>query len=176
MEKKITVGNVCFIFDKKREKVLLLLRNKDPMKNMVTGVGGKTEFQEDIHLSCHREVFEETGIKPTNVCLKGVLKTIVDGGVYSSKLKNREFANAESHIFDFEKTGSTLDIGAVFSESKMGLSAKEKTDSSACVGMSSWILFVYTAQASEGLVRDCDEGRLVVCQACLCGLEAWIFL
>ena len=83
MEKKITVGNVCFIHDKKREKVLLLRRNKDPMKNMVTGVGGKTKFQEDIHLSCHREVYEETGITPTNVRLKGVLKTIVDDGTSS---------------------------------------------------------------------------------------------
>jgi 8-oxo-dGTP diphosphatase len=83
MEKKITIGNVCFLQDKQREKILLLHRSKDPMKNLTTGVGGKTDFQEDIHLSCHREVYEETGIQPTNVRLKGILKTIVDGGTSS---------------------------------------------------------------------------------------------
>ena len=80
MEKKISVGNVCFLLDKQREKVLLLHRNKEPMKNLTTGVGGKTDFLEDIYTSCHREIYEETGLKPTNIRLKGVLKTIVDGG------------------------------------------------------------------------------------------------
>jgi 8-oxo-dGTP diphosphatase len=80
MEKKITIGNVCFIFDKNREKVLLLHRFREPMKNAFTGVGGKTEFHEDIHLSCHREVTEETGLTPQNVQLKGIVKTLVDGG------------------------------------------------------------------------------------------------
>jgi 8-oxo-dGTP diphosphatase len=106
MERKITVGNVCFLQDKQREKVLLLHRNKDPMKNLITGVGGKTDFQEDIHISCHREVYEETGLKPTNVRLKGVLKTIVEGG------------------------------------------------------SSSWILFAYTGECSEGAVQECNEGIL----------------
>lgn len=78
--KKITVGNVCFLLDKQNKKILILHRNKDPMKNLSTGVGGKTEFFEDIHLSCHREVYEETGLKPTNVRLKGILKTIVNDG------------------------------------------------------------------------------------------------
>ena len=55
--------------------------------------------------------------------------------IYPNKLKNREFANAESPRFDFEKTSPLLDIGAVFSESKMGLSAKAKTDSSTCLGI-----------------------------------------
>ena len=83
MDTKITVGNVCFIQDKNREKVLLLHRTREPMKNLSTGVGGKTEFQEDIRLSCHREVYEETGLTPINVRLKGVLKTVVEGGACS---------------------------------------------------------------------------------------------
>jgi 8-oxo-dGTP pyrophosphatase MutT (NUDIX family) len=29
------------------------------------------------------EVFEETGLTPSNVCLKGVLKTILEGGTSS---------------------------------------------------------------------------------------------
>jgi 8-oxo-dGTP diphosphatase len=83
MEKKITVGNVCFLQDKKQNKVLLLHRKNEPMKDMYTGVGGKTNFNEDIHLSCHREVLEETGLTPTNVRLKGVLKTMIDSGTSS---------------------------------------------------------------------------------------------
>jgi 8-oxo-dGTP diphosphatase len=74
---------VCFIQDKKRQKVLLLHRAKSPMKDLWTGVGGKTDFLEDIHRSCCMEVFEETGLTPSNVCLKGVLKTILEGGTSS---------------------------------------------------------------------------------------------
>ena len=49
--------------------------------------------------------------------------------VYPNKLKNREFANAESSRFDSEKTSPLLFIEAVFSGSKMGFSALAKTDS-----------------------------------------------
>ena len=83
MEKKVIVGNVCFLQDKRREKVLFLHRNKEPMKDLVTGVGGKVGFEEDIHASCIREVYEETGLTPTNVRLKGILKTVIERGLSS---------------------------------------------------------------------------------------------
>jgi len=69
----VFVGDVCFI--RKDEKVLLLLRKKEPMKGKWTGVGGKTEFDEEPLESCIREVKEETGleIQPE---LAGVLTTI----------------------------------------------------------------------------------------------------
>lgn len=76
---KITVGNVCFVKDKDTNKILFLKRNREPMSGMVTGVGGKTEFDEDINASCVREVFEETGLKVKDVSLKGVVKTILEG-------------------------------------------------------------------------------------------------
>jgi 8-oxo-dGTP diphosphatase len=76
---KITIGNVCFIFDKKENKVLLLERYFEPMKGLLTGVGGKTLFEEDINHSCIREVKEETGFDVENVKLRGVVKTILDG-------------------------------------------------------------------------------------------------
>jgi len=70
---KTTVGDVCFI--RKNGKVLLLRRNKEPMKGKWTGVGGKTEFFEEPLESCLREVKEETGldVKPE---LAGIITTI----------------------------------------------------------------------------------------------------
>jgi len=70
---KTTVGDVCFI--RKDGKVLLLRRDKKPMKGKWTGVGGKTEFHEEPLESCLREVKEETGldIEPK---LAGIITTI----------------------------------------------------------------------------------------------------
>lgn len=76
---KIVVGNVCFIQNKEQNTVLLLERAKEPMSNKYTGVGGKTEFTEDINLSCIREVKEETGLDVSNIKLKGVIKTLLQG-------------------------------------------------------------------------------------------------
>lgn len=75
---KTTIGNVCFLIDKKENKVLLLKRAFDPMKGKYTGVGGKTHFDEDIHRSCSREVKEETGYEVAKLELKAVVKTILD--------------------------------------------------------------------------------------------------
>jgi len=77
MDKKVTIGNVCFIKDTKNNKILFLKRNREPMQNMYTGVGGKTDFDEDIYTSCIREVKEEIGLDVKNLKLKGVLKTIL---------------------------------------------------------------------------------------------------
>jgi len=71
--RKTTVGDVCFI--RKSGKVLLLRRDKEPLKGKWTGVGGKTEFHEEPLESCIREVKEETGleVKPE---LAGIITTI----------------------------------------------------------------------------------------------------
>jgi len=79
MEQKITIGNVCFIKDSVNDKILLLKRAKEPMQNMYTGVGGKTDFGESINESCTREAKEETGLDISDVKLKGVIKTVLDG-------------------------------------------------------------------------------------------------
>ena len=79
---KITIGNVCFLIDKSKNEVLFLERSFEPMKDMFTGVGGKTKFDEDINTSCLREIKEETGLNAKNLKLKGIIKTILDG--YSS--------------------------------------------------------------------------------------------
>ena len=55
--------------------------------------------------------------------------------IYSNKLKNWDFANAEHARFDSKKTCPLLDIETVFSGPKMACSAKGKTNSSACLGI-----------------------------------------
>ncbi len=74
--KSITIGTVCFLFNKKKDKVLLLERSGNPMKDKVTGVGGKTHFEEDINASCRREINEETGLTANSLKLNGVIKTV----------------------------------------------------------------------------------------------------
>ncbi|MFA8435219.1 MAG: NUDIX domain-containing protein [Marinifilaceae bacterium] len=76
---KLTIGTVCFLQDKENDRILFLNRSREPMKDMFTGVGGKTEFEEDINESCVREIKEETGLDACNLKLKGILKTILDG-------------------------------------------------------------------------------------------------
>jgi len=75
----MTIGNVCFIRDKKNNKVLLLKRSKGSMQNMFAGVGGKTNFEESPYESCSREAKEETGLDISEIKLRGVIKTILNG-------------------------------------------------------------------------------------------------
>jgi 8-oxo-dGTP diphosphatase len=74
----ITIGNVCFINNEDDKKVLLLKRKKSPLKDLYTGVGGKTNFAEDIRDSCIREVKEETGLDVYQIKLKAVIKTLLE--------------------------------------------------------------------------------------------------
>jgi|WetSurMetagenome_2_1015567.scaffolds.fasta_scaffold00406_6 ADP-ribose pyrophosphatase YjhB (NUDIX family) len=74
--KSVTIGTVCFLFNSEEDKVLLLERSGHPMKDKVTGVGGKTHFEEDIYTSCLREIKEETGLTARNLKLNGVIKTV----------------------------------------------------------------------------------------------------
>ncbi len=73
MSEETTVGNVCFI--RKGEKVLLLRRDREPMKGRWTGVGGKTKFYEEPLESCIREVREETGLD-VEPKLAGIITTV----------------------------------------------------------------------------------------------------
>lgn len=77
---KIIVGNVCFIKDIKNNKLLLLKRNKEPMAGMYTGVGGKVRKNEGLVESCIREAKEETGLAISDIKLRGIVKTVLEGG------------------------------------------------------------------------------------------------
>lgn len=60
---------ICFI--RKRDKILLLNRNKKPNMGMWNGVGGKIEENETPYEGIIRETFEETGIELPSVTSKG---------------------------------------------------------------------------------------------------------
>lgn len=57
--KRYVVG---FMFTPALDKVLLLLRAKNPYKDLYNGVGGKIEPNESTFQAMIRELFEETGI------------------------------------------------------------------------------------------------------------------
>ena len=73
INRNVTVGDVFFI--RQNRKVLTLYRNREPMQEKWTGVGGKTHFFEEPFESCIREVKEETDldIKPK---FRGAVTTI----------------------------------------------------------------------------------------------------
>lgn len=106
---KTTIGNVCFIINEVTSKILLLKRNHYPMKDLYTGVGGKTHYKEDIHSSCIREVEEETGLDLTDLQLKAVIKTILEGDagsswilfVYVGKTQSMEFKTCEEGTLEW---------------------------------------------------------------------------
>lgn len=53
---------VCLLFNKKRNKVLLLLKNKTDYAGKWNGVGGKLEKHETPKMCALREIKEETGV------------------------------------------------------------------------------------------------------------------
>jgi len=129
MEKKdcseIIIGNVCFIRDKKNNKVLLLKRSKGSMQNMFAGVGGKTKFKESTYESCSREAKEETGLDISEIKLRGVIKTILDGTksywilfVYTADKFNGELINCN------EGELSWVDVDKIYSYKLIGFIKK----------------------------------------------------
>lgn len=121
MNKKVTIGNVCFIIDKQQNKLLLLKRKNPPMQNMYTGVGGKTNFDEDINYSCVREVKEETGLSITNPSLKAVIKTILSGKdsswilfVYTADQFTRKIQNCDEGQLEW------VDINKIYEKNLIG--------------------------------------------------------
>jgi 8-oxo-dGTP diphosphatase len=53
---------LILIIDKKKENILMCVRNKEPFKGLYNGLGGKIEKGESVLLSAYRELFEESGI------------------------------------------------------------------------------------------------------------------
>lgn len=68
--------NMCMIYDRKNDKILVLDKVKKHGWEGLTFVGGHVEEGEVLYDSCVREVFEETGLTVKNLKLKGTVSWI----------------------------------------------------------------------------------------------------
>ncbi|WP_288867759.1 8-oxo-dGTP diphosphatase [uncultured Parvimonas sp.] len=68
--------NMCMIYDRENDKILVLDKVKKHGWEGLTFVGGHVEEGEVLYDSCVREVFEETGLTVKNLKLKGTVSWI----------------------------------------------------------------------------------------------------
>lgn len=68
--------NMCMIYDRNNDKILILDKVKKYGWEGLTFVGGHVEKGEVLYDSCVREVFEETGLNVKNLKLKGTVSWI----------------------------------------------------------------------------------------------------
>ena len=61
--------NLIVVFDKRRERVLLCRRRKEPYKGLLNFVGGKIEPGEEGLAAAYRELREETGLTEADISL-----------------------------------------------------------------------------------------------------------
>lgn len=61
--------NLIIVLNEAEDKVLMCYRSKNPYKGKYNLVGGKIENNEDNLASAYRELFEETGIKNSDIKL-----------------------------------------------------------------------------------------------------------
>jgi 8-oxo-dGTP diphosphatase len=70
------LGTLGYVLSKDRKKVLMIHRNKregDDHFGKYNGLGGKVHKEEDIASSMARELFEEAGIVPKDMELRGTI-------------------------------------------------------------------------------------------------------
>jgi len=70
------VGTLAYLWDRDRDRVLLIRRNArldDDHYGKVNGLGGKVEVDEDIVSSARREIQEEAGLETTELSLRGTV-------------------------------------------------------------------------------------------------------
>lgn len=68
--------NMCMIYDKSSDKILILDKIVKEGWEGLTFVGGHVESGENLYESCVREVFEETGLTVSNLKLRGTVNWI----------------------------------------------------------------------------------------------------
>ena len=61
--------NLIVVLDKRRERVLLCRRRKEPYKGLLNFVGGKIEPGEEGLAAAYRELREETGLTEADISL-----------------------------------------------------------------------------------------------------------
>ncbi|MCH9811855.1 8-oxo-dGTP diphosphatase [bacterium] len=70
------VGTLGYVLSKDKKKVLMMHRNKrkdDDHIGKYNGLGGKMHEDEDIATAMAREIYEEAGIVPEKMTLKGTM-------------------------------------------------------------------------------------------------------
>ena len=70
--------NMCMIYDREKDKILVLDKVKKHGWEGLTFVGGHVEDGEVLYDSCVREVFEETGLNVKNLKLKGTVTWVAE--------------------------------------------------------------------------------------------------
>lgn len=70
--------NMCMIYDREKDKILVLDKVKKHGLEGLTFVGGHVEDGEVLYDSCVREVFEETGLRVKNLKLKGTVTWVAE--------------------------------------------------------------------------------------------------
>lgn len=73
---EIVLQNMCMIYDKHTDRILILDKVKKQGWEGLTFVGGHIENGESVYDSCIREVFEETGLVVSDLKLKGTVSWV----------------------------------------------------------------------------------------------------
>lgn len=72
---KLQEVNIIIVLDQEESNLLMCHRIKDPYKGLYNFVGGKKHRNESDFDAAYRELFEETGIKKTDIELDYLYKT-----------------------------------------------------------------------------------------------------
>ena len=109
--------NMCMIYDRDNDKILILDKVKKYGWEGLTFVGGHVEKGEVLYDSCVREVFEETGLTVENLKLKGTVSWIDEinnrrefGELIENNVEGKlfwmgidEFKNADGKSYSIDK-------------------------------------------------------------------------
>lgn len=125
--------NCILVYNKEQDRILFCKRKKDPYKGKYNLVGGKIEHNEDGFASAYRELYEETGIKSTDITLHHMMDfTYYNQNcyveVYAGVLKDVVWLIEESNplvwlsfsenFFDLDKFAGEGNIGHMIEQVK----------------------------------------------------------
>ena len=116
--------NLIVVFDKRRERVLLCRRRKEPYKGLLNFVGGKIEPGEEGLAAAYRELREETGLTETDISLFHFMDLTYYRGapcrleVYAGRLKGPAQVRGEEnqliwHMFDRTRFAGMGNMGHI---------------------------------------------------------------
>lgn len=83
-------ANLILIFNHNKSRVLCCLRSKEPFAGKFNFLGGKIEDNESSIDAAYRELFEESGIKRSNIDLLQVMEYKFFDNIYSDETYTME--------------------------------------------------------------------------------------